>query len=372
MKALVFTLCLFSLFSCQSQVTMNETARPSSDDPACKYYRFNNQVIDLQSLTALRIDPSSGSDFKTCSKYARRFSNPIGDSVTVAGKTFAVVNDKKSKTYRLDLLENGKLIRKVEVPVQNPLPEVHEYYMSLIPFKNSVILLMHDMYTTHYQLVRYDSAGNELLTTEIEHTYVTHEEPNTDHHHRYLYFGGMTHSQLIFTSHMAFADKFTTILLDMEDFEKQTFDRMAHGYVLDENDAELVGFVTTGERNGGEFTRYELSMLDGRQFEWKLRYGSPSCEFLLHGDLLYIANYHPIATGSSLHCFDLKAGKMKWNADVLQVNASHSEYENRVTLSMYEGKVVMEGQESYGSYLQVFEGESGKRMADFGILDLGK
>jgi hypothetical protein len=64
---------------------------------------------------------------------------------------------------------------------------------------------------------------------------------------------------------------------------------------------------------------------------------------------------------------------MKWTADVKQINASHSEYANKVTLSMYKNKIVMEGNESYGNYVQLFDAETGKRLATFGdFLEVGE
>src|SRR5690606_32229672 len=112
------------------------------------------------------------------------------------------------------------------------------------------------------------------------------------------------------------------------------------------------------------------TMINGKEYSFSIDYADQACEFLLKGDLLYIANYHPIATGSSLHCFDLKTEKMKWTADVLQVNASHSEYYNKVTLSMYKDRLLMQGDEAYGSYLQIFDAESGKRLKQFGLLEV--
>ena len=107
-------------------------------------------------------------------------------------------------------------------------------------------------------------------------------------------------------------------------------------------------------------------MINGTTHDFKLPYGEPSCNFLLKDSLLYIANYHPIATGSALHCFDIKAGKLKWTADVLQINASHSEYSNEVTLSLYKDKLLMEGDETNGDYLQIFDCQTGKRITWFG------
>lgn len=246
------------------------------------------------------------------------------------------------------------------MPVERPLPKVHEYYIHLLPYKNDIIMFMEDFYTTHYMICKYNSEGKELMRKEIEHTYITHPEPNTNHYNRYLYFNNLTASQMIFTSHIAFADKFKTIVLSMDDFSIMEYDKTANGIILDDKDENFAGFVS---QNKNQFT---VQMLDKRTFTFEIKYGNPSCDFILKDNLLYIANYHPIATGSSLQCFDLKTGKMKWTADVKQIMASHSEYSNKVILSIYKNKIIMEGDEASGDYVQIFDAETGKRLAVFG------
>jgi len=138
------------------------------------------------------------------------------------------------------------------------------------------------------------------------------------------------------------------------------YDKTANGLILDNDEKNLAGFVTQDEDH------FTVQMIDNTKYEFEIKYGNPACDFILKDNLLYIANYHPISTGSSLHCFDLKTGKMKWTADVKQIMADHSEYSNKVTLSMYKNKIIMEGNESYGDYVQIFDAETGKRYAAFG------
>jgi hypothetical protein len=240
------------------------------------------------------------------------------------------------------------------------LPEVHEYYFNLLPYKNDVIMMMEDMYTTHFVICKYNAEGKELMRKEIEHTFVTHPEPNTNYHHRYLYFYNLTATQMIFSSSIGFAEKAKTLVLSMDDFSTTEFDITASGLILDENDENLAGFVSKDN------DKYLVRLLNNEKYEFEIKNGDPACDFILKDKLLFIANYHSIATGSSLYCFDLQTRKMKWTADVKQVNASHSEYSNKVTLSMFKGKIIMEGDEASGKYVQLFDSKTGKRLAVFG------
>lgn len=330
-------------------------------------YPFQGYYIELDKNNAVLIDGIPETDFKKCSKYAHRFTDPVSDSVYLNGKTYVVERNKDKGIYNINIFEQGKRVNTIKLPVENPLPEVHEYYINLLPYKNDIIMFMEDMYTTHYIICKYNQDGKELMRKEIEHTFITHPEPDTDYHHRYLYFSYLTASQMIFTSDAGFAEKSKTIVLSMDDFSVKEYDKTANGIILDENDENLAGFVT---QEGDKFT---VEMIDGKKYQFVIEYGDPACDFILKGNLLYIANYHPIATGSGLYCFDLGTGKMKWTADVKQVNASHSEYSNTVVLSMYEDKILMEGIESYGNYLQIFDAETGERLAAFGsFFDIGE
>lgn len=375
----IITIGLFlSIVSCHAQ-NKNDEDLPLKKDKVKKhekecsnYYWFENKLIDLEQIQEIVVDGLPASTFKDCSKYAHRFQNIISDSVYLDGKLYVVENNKKKKLYNLLIYKNDSLEKTIKLPVENPLPEVHEYYIYMFPYKKNLIMFLEDMYTTHYTICKYNAKGEELKRAKMEHTYITHPEPKTNYMHRYLYYHSLTASQMIFTSHMAFADKFATRILNLDEFTVKNYDKMAHGIILDEDDKELVGFATAKKDYEADKqpVKIDITMINGKKYSFSLDYGNEACEFLLKGDLLYIGNYHPIATGSSLHCFDLKTGKMKWTADVLQMNVGHSEYWNKVTLSLYKDKLLMQGDEANGSYLQIFDAETGKRLKQFGLLEI--
>jgi hypothetical protein len=360
---IILFFALISLFSCHSPQTSKISPNKEilTDTVECSnLYPFQGYYIDLDENNALLIDILPSTDFKNCSKYAHRFKSIIADSVYLNGRIFKIEKNKNKGIYNLNIFDETKLINTIKLPVENPLPEVHEYYIYLLPYKNDIIMFMEDMYTTHYIICKYNADGKELMRTEIEHTYITHPDPETNYYHRYLYFNDLTASQMIFTSHIAFADKFKTIVLSIDDFNIIEYNKTANGLILDKDEKNLAGFVTQDDDH------FTVQMIDNTKYEFEIKYGNPACDFILKDNLLYIANYHPISTGSSLHCFDLKTGKMKWTADVKQIMADHSEYSNKVTLSMYKNKIIMEGDESYGDYVQIFDAENGKRLATFG------
>ena len=325
-------------------------------------YPFQDYYINLNDNETIIIDSLPSEDFKTCSKYAHRFTNIIADSVKLKeGNIFVIDKNKEKGIYNINIFDHKKLINTIALPVEKPLPEVHEYYIYLFPYKDDVIMYMEDWYSTHYIICKYSVDGKEIMRKKIEHTYITNPEPTTDKYNRYLYFNNVTASQMIFTSHVTFSNKPKTIVLSLDDFAIVEYDTTANGLIFDKNEKDLAGFVTQIDDH-----LFSVQIVDNTPFEFKIKYGSPTCDFILRDNLLYIANYHPIVTGSSLQCFDINTKKMKWTADVKQIMASHSKYANKVTLSMYRDKIIMEGNESYGDYVQLFDAETGKKLAVFG------
>lgn len=372
----VLAVCFGHTASAQLRETVPhvETKYMDLNERECSpFYKYGFEfggIVDLENL--IELDTIIEDDFRSCSKYAHRFKTRWSDSIYLNNKLFTIVNDKDSKTYELHITKHEQETEIIQLPVENPLPDVHEYYFSMLPYKNSVVVMMSDMYTTHFKILKYITDDKAVMTQDIEHTYVTHPEPNTDHHHPYLYYDRLTKSQMIFTSHPAFADTAKTVMLNMDDFSFKSYDRTSRGVILDNEEEELIGFVSVIEDYENRTNHFEIQMTNDEEYKFDLRSGMPACSFLLHDSLLYIANYHPIATGAGLHCLDLRTNKLIWSADVMQVNADHSQYSNRVRLSLYKDKLLMEGTEMNGEYLQVFDFKSGERLGAFGITDFSR
>ncbi|TAF63908.1 MAG: hypothetical protein EAZ55_12435, partial [Cytophagales bacterium] len=66
--------------------------------------------------------------------------------------------------------------------------------------------------------------------------------------------------------------------------------------------------------------------------------------------------------GVRLFAYNLNQQTLLWECEVEQPLAEHSKYWNRVYLSFYEGRIILEGQEAYAEYVQIFEGTTGKRV----------
>lgn len=79
------------------------------------------------------------------------------------------------------------------------------------------------------------------------------------------------------------------------------------------------------------------------------------------GNVLYYADFHPIATGCSIHAFDLGARRPLWSTTLQGIGpTAHSEYYNRVTLEIQDGRVVVWGWEANGRYIECLDALDGR------------
>lgn len=209
-----------------------------------------------------------------------------------------------------------------------------------------------------YIISSYDENQKELYSKQLPHTKIE-IKGNTHHHERILNY--LTHNSryVIFTTSVFSREFSQTAVLEMATGNITDIPISTDGVLFDSEDNISGLFQYDGKSK--EITFYDKLSDD---ILWKYKYNqnivyASSITALVHGNKLILAIYHPISTGSDLLALDLNTGKLLWHANVEQVNASHSEYYNTVNLYAYKDKVLMEGIESYGKYLQVFDINTG-------------
>lgn len=125
-------------------------------------------------------------------------------------------------------------------------------------------------------------------------------------------------------------------------------------------------YVLSLEELGPGKRRLQLHAPDGAP-RWKqapvLQEFGDSASVLVADELLLVAHFHRIATGSSLHAFDLQTGTPRWRADVQQLQVAHSKYWNDVAIERAGSTLILRGMEAGGCYLQTFELATGRRLS---------
>ena len=98
---------------------------------------------------------------------------------------------------------------------------------------------------------------------------------------------------------------------------------------------------------------------------WKTKYATTFrkyCRAFSSGNSLFVSFYSPIATGSSLLCYDINNGKNLWIGDIKQMMISHSKYRNEVFIYKTNSRIIVAGQEAMGNILQVIDSKTGKNL----------
>lgn len=317
-------------------------------------------IFNLESNNIILIDGIPCVDFKNCSKFSHKFNKTNNSFVIIANKTFIVDKDLNQDKYDILITESEKEVGIIHLPVDEYFSKTRDCQISIFNYDGQLIMFMEDVYATDFVVCKYDIDGNELNRKVFENTFLSLSEPETIKRHRYLYFKDIVGKDMVFTSLAFSTEKSKTIILSLDDFLIREFDKTANGLIANEDETCLAGFASNNE------DCFDILLFDGQTFLFKLESAAPVCDFILQDNLLYIANFYASATGSSLYCFDICNNKIKWQADVRQLNIGHSRYYNNVILSKYKNKIIMEGNEAQGSYVQIFDANFGNKLADFG------
>ncbi len=127
--------------------------------------------------------------------------------------------------------------------------------------------------------------------------------------------------------------------------------------ILDENNDSLVGIImddSTGKKFNVEINN-KTWQIDNPGYNNSVR-------TILKDGILVVAIYDNISTGCSMDAYNASTGKLIWNGDVKQMMVAHSKYYNIVHLTLFRDKLILQGDEAYGSYLQVIDFKTGKRL----------
>lgn len=338
------------------------------------FYSFNDTIIDLKDLNAVLINPSPNTQyFKDCSKYKNRFREtkfwfklPSDSILKDKYCTYEFVNDFKVKITNPDYE-----VVYADFPVRWKEGDefIRPFVISMGPNEPGIVAVYERSEDTYFHLIKMNYNGEILAERKIEKIILDKNGKATGEH---LYIYDFSEKQLVFSSIWHNDEHPKTVIANLEGLmEKEvSFDKKLTGVAWDENEEYVKGIVYDPLYKNLDkqpyFSFHNLS--DSTEIEIAHNYLPDAASCLLIGNSLIVAGYHPISTGSWLVAIDIKLNQFLWEADVLQLNTDHSKYYNSVVISKYENKIIMEGNEAHGDYLQIFDFNSGKRLAEFGVV----
>ena len=90
--------------------------------------------------------------------------------------------------------------------------------------------------------------------------------------------------------------------------------------------------------------------------------GHPTSVFAIENDRLYYADYWIANAGGSVIAVNLKTGKTLWKSALQGMNVPHHfHYRTSLNLKLSRGAVIINARETYGTYRESFDIQSGKR-----------
>ena len=106
------------------------------------------------------------------------------------------------------------------------------------------------------------------------------------------------------------------------------------------------------------------SKKDGR-IAYSLVEGHKSIVFTRLNDVLFIAEYSPIATGCDVVAADLKTGTKVWKSRLQGIGPTgHSQYLNLVNIETDGKYIIVNGNEAHGRYVELLDIKTGQTLAN--------
>lgn len=342
------TLSFLFIFLGTSLFAQNTT---NENEAALKLYPFDSKVFNLKTLEYATSEDEISASFKTKSKYAARYKGLTVDKLAYQGMIFEALTD------------NSILLKNLETKAVKPLPNKEKGLpvqgrSLLFEAVEGVIYIKPLKADNGYMVYKYDKTGKELFGVQITHSEFVQNHELTYH---LPYLGYLTHtaSNLVFASHVDRIPK--TVVLNTSDGSLSKFDFSSKGIIRDaETDMSIHGFIQLNKTASSIKVTYITDNFECTKPYFK---DITHIETLVLDKTLVLVAYNGRSPEVHLLALDLTTKTLKWEADVAAFGKdATSAYFNTVWLGNYEGKIILEGYETKGKSLQIFDSADGRRL----------
>ncbi len=314
-------------------------------------YRFKNKLLDLYKLKFIDTTLTKNyTEIKREDIHAGMFSkNPNSNKVIYKNYYFELKENRDVSISN----SNGKLIKTISDPDKNILADNISGNSTIFSVSTGVVVAIRLNEENGYHIKKYDEKGNTLNIWKIAHT-IYNKKDNEIESIPFLYYFAHTDNAMIFSS-MHHSKAQSTIIMSLNDSTRIKTDKSTGGIIVNPKDNSLAGIISFSDKS------MEVNM--GTKSWNSINEGwGDAAKTVLNDSILVIARYHNIATGCSVNAYNVNTGNLLWKGDVKQLNVGHSKYYNIVHLTLFENKLILEGNEAYGDYLQVLDLNTGKNL----------
>ena len=317
------------------------------------YYKFKNNYLDLDQLQYIdSFAAAMITEVKRENYYVQHFTR-LRDANRCVYKdlTFELLDNRDITISDA----SGKLIKTVSETDKKTVTDLVSGNAEIFSVTTGVVCCIRLSGEAGYRVNKYDETGKLLNSWKIEHTFYK-KEGNTVESIPYIYFLAHTDREMVFSS-LHYNKPQKTQVLNLIDGTLKTTEGMTGGIIVNPKDQTLAGLVYMNEdKKLGEVVMGDV------KWSFPNEGNDDACKTILTDSILVVALYHNIATGCSVNAYDVKSGKLVWKGDVKQLMVGHSKYYNVVHLTRFENKLILEGNEAYGDYLQVLDLHTGKNL----------
>lgn len=302
---------------------------------------------DADSVAAV----AARAQFKLSSKYASRFNvvmpgTDASKTATYKGRTFKLV-DANTMTYKIT--PTGRDINVKINPDEKELAEEAGNQFLLEIADGFILVQMFDG-KTGYKVTKYDEWAKPKFKINIEHT----DPGGADGMAKpYLYYLTHTDRFLVFSTPTSTVVH-KTIVVDLKDGKTQTIESAVCGAIRAENELAYGGYVIKDDVK-------KTIKVSTKAGAWALKEPEITkvvTDAIMMDTSLVMVRYYRGKPGISLAKFNLATGKVTWVAEMKQPAAAPQV----VYISTYNDKLLMEGVQNGGNYLEAFDLNTGKRL----------
>jgi hypothetical protein len=337
-----------------NQGNANKTdAYSPTDTSLIRIYKFKNKILNLDLLKIQ--DDSAFQNYveiKRENLHSDYFDQNLNDKKVIY-KNFVF---ELKGNREISILDNkGKFIKTIPDPDKNISSDNTSGNAVIFSMSTGIISVIRLSEDNGYHIHKFDEKGNVINTWIIAHT-MYKKYDNTVESIPYLYYFAHTDKEVVFSS-MLYSDTHETIILNIEDGTQKKINNSTGGIIIDPKNNSLAGTI-----NFNDDKKIMEVTMDSKTWKTENEGTANSAKTVLKDSVLFMARYHSIATGSHVNAYNAYTGKLLWKGDIKQLNVGHSEYYNTVFLTLYKDKLILEGNEAGGDYLQVLDAKTGKNL----------
>ncbi len=316
-------------------------------------YQMGTSWIDLETFAKADSATTPESDFKKTSKYAARFRvfdigiNPP-QQCEYKERPFRVIDDNHigykvspgSKEVKLQTNSEEETLEKVG----------GNHFVVSIP--DGVVNVQRFSGPSGYRVAKYDEWAKLQFKQNIPHT-LTAEKGGKEFTVPYLYYFMHTDRFMLFTS-LNTRTVHKSVLVDLKDGKTTPIESTVCGVIRADNEIAIKGYVLRDE--AAKTLTFKSAM-----GSWAIKENNITkviTETVVNDTAIIFARYYKGSPTVSLASCSAKTGKVVWVGEVKQPAAGA----NQIFLSVYKGKLIMEGTQNDGGFLEAFDMTNGKRL----------